>query len=86
MDATSSSPTRPPPLVGLSRELTLLSDRLTAACGGRGSLILIGGEAGIGKTALADQLSRQAMDARLTVLTGHCYDRTETPPYGVPAR
>jgi hypothetical protein len=49
---------------------------------GRGSLVLISGEAGIGKTALADQLMREATDARLHVLAGHCYDRTETPPYG----
>jgi predicted ATPase len=78
----SSPPIPPPPLVGRDRELALLHDRLTAARGGRGSLVLIDGEAGIGKTALADRLARQATDAQVTVLAGHCYDRTETPPYG----
>ena len=82
MDVRSSSPTPPPPLVGRDRELALLHDRLTAARDGRGSLVLIGGEAGIGKTALADALCREAADAGAHVLTGHCYDRTETPPYG----
>src|SRR4051794_12595876 len=82
MDVRSLSPTAPPPLVGRDRELALLDERLTAAQGGRGSLVLIAGEAGIGKTALADCLARAAMDAQLTVLAGHCYDRTETPPYG----
>jgi ATP/maltotriose-dependent transcriptional regulator MalT len=82
MDATAPMPTTPPPLIGRDRELARLRDRLTAAVGGRGSLVLISGEAGIGKTALADGLARAAADTGATVFTGHCYDRTETPPYG----
>jgi DNA-binding CsgD family transcriptional regulator len=82
MDARSSPSVSPPPLVGRGRELALLHDCLTAARGGRGSLVLIGGEAGIGKTALADALCREAAVTGTHVLLGHCYDRTETPPYG----
>src|SRR5437762_2954190 len=82
MSVPSLSPTPPSLLVGRDRELALLHERLTAARGGQGSLVLISGEAGIGKTALADVLAREAMNAHVTVLTGHCYDRTETPPYG----
>src|SRR5262245_10473041 len=81
MDVRSPSPTTPP-LVGRDRELARLHDRLTAAQDHRGSLVLIAGEAGIGKTALADRLAHAATEARLTVLAGHCYGRTETPPYG----
>src|SRR5215213_9276504 len=81
MAVRSSAPT-PPPLVGRDRELALLRDRLAAAQGGRGSLVLIGGEAGIGKTALAGAVGDEATDAGARVLVGHCYDRTETPPYG----
>jgi DNA-binding CsgD family transcriptional regulator len=82
MDARMPSPTAPPPLVGRDRELAVLHDRLTAAQAGRGSLVLISGEAGIGKTALTDRLARAAADVGATVLAGHCYDHTETPPYG----
>ena len=44
--------------------------------------MLIGGEAGIGKTALAEGLCREAGQLGARVLTGRCYDLTETPPYG----
>jgi DNA-binding NarL/FixJ family response regulator len=82
MAVRSSVPTPPPPLVGRDRELALLHDHLSAVRDGRGSLVLISGEAGIGKTALADALCRDAADSGAHVLIGHCYDRTETPPYG----
>src|SRR5690242_9027342 len=43
----------PPALIGRDRELAILWQHLDAALGGHGSLVLIGGAAGIGKTALA---------------------------------
>lgn len=49
---------------------------------GRGGLVLIGGEAGIGKTALAEWLCAEALELGSLVLVGRCYDLTETPPYG----
>ena len=55
---------------------------LAAALAGQGSLVLIGGEAGIGKTALAEALCREAAEQGALVLVGRCYDLTETPPYG----
>jgi tetratricopeptide (TPR) repeat protein len=45
-------------------------------------LLLIGGEAGIGKTALAEALESEAAARGALVLRGHCYDLIETPPYG----
>ena len=82
MNTILPSPLSRPPPVGRDRELALLHDRLTAARDGRGSVALISGEAGIGKTTLADALCREAADMGAHVLTGHCFDRTETPPYG----
>ena len=45
-------------LVGRDRELGILRERLEATCAGHGGLVLIGGEAGIGKTALAEAMCR----------------------------
>ena len=59
---TPSSPNTPVTLVGRDRELGILRDHLDAALAGHGSLVLIGGEAGIGKTALAEALCREASD------------------------
>ena len=71
-----------PLLVGRERELATLRAALDAALAGHGSLVLIGGEAGIGKTALAEWLLAEAADQGALVLVGRCYDLVETPPYG----
>jgi predicted ATPase len=78
--APSSIPAAP--LVGREREQLLLRDALASALAGRGSLVLIGGEAGIGKTTLAESLLSEALARGALVLVGRCYDLSETPPYG----
>ena len=70
------------PLVGREREQALLRAALAAALDGRGSLVLIGGEAGIGKTALAEAALAEAASQGALALVGRCYDLSETPPYG----
>jgi len=70
------------PLVGRTQEQVFLREELTAAIEGRGRLVLLGGEAGIGKTALARNLVREASQLGAYVLAGNCYDLTNTPPYG----
>lgn len=76
------SPLHPSSIVGRDRELGILYDCLDAAVSGQGSLMLIGGEAGIGKTALAEAVCQEAAQRGALVLVGRCYDLTETPPYG----
>ncbi|HET8628379.1 MAG TPA: AAA family ATPase, partial [Thermomicrobiales bacterium] len=71
-----------PALVGRDRELAALRGWLAAALAGRGRLVLVGGEAGIGKTALAEALCQEAAVQGALVLVGRCYDLSETPPYG----
>ncbi len=71
-----------PALVGRDRERALLRDHLAAALAGRGGLVLLGGEAGVGKTALAEWLLAASAAQGALVLVGRCYDLTETPPYG----
>ena len=65
-----------------AHERQILGDHLEAALAGEGRLVLISGEAGIGKTTLVRTLALEAADAGVQVLTGHCYDLTTTPPYG----
>lgn len=69
-------------IVGRSREQLILRDHLASAVVGRGSLVLIAGESGIGKTTLAQSLAQEA-EQRALVLTGCCYDLSANPPYGV---
>ena len=50
------------PFLGREAEMATLSSGLDAAAGGRGGLALIGGEPGIGKSRLADELAAKARD------------------------
>ena len=81
---TSRPPSLGPPsfLVGRDRELALLRDRLAAALAGHGGFVLIGGDPGIGKTALAAVIMHEAAAAGALVLVGHCDDVADVPPYG----
>jgi DNA-binding CsgD family transcriptional regulator len=82
--AEASVQHRHPPhgMVGRERELQLLLEQLERAQDGHGRLVLIGGEAGIGKTTLVRELSFEATQRGKLTLIGHCYDLALTPPYG----
>ncbi len=51
------------------------------AIGGEGSVIVIGGGPGVGKTRLAIESARQAAASRAAVLLGRCYETQEPHPY-----
>ena len=74
------APTR---LYGRDRERALLRDHLSALLEENGGLILIGGTAGIGKTALVEDLASSAAAHGVHVLTGSCFDLETPPPFGV---
>ena len=65
---------------GRDLERTQLAELLSEAQVGHGGLVLINGEAGIGKSALVGSLIEQAAEQNLTVLTGSCYDLASIPP------
>lgn len=77
---TSSLHGHPLSLVGRDREREILRDLLDGVLAGNGSLALISGEAGIGKTALAEEALRHAEHQGALILTGGCYHLTTTPP------
>src|SRR5262245_30828773 len=59
--------------VGRHAELRTLADALDRASGGSPSAILVGGEAGVGKTRLVEEFTGQLADSA-RVLTGGCVD------------
>jgi predicted ATPase len=68
-------------LVGRDRELADFDRRLAAARAGSGALVLVQGEAGAGKTALAHAVARRARAAGLLVAWGACLEGEGAPPY-----
>jgi predicted ATPase len=59
-------------LVGRAPESTLLRDRLRKAWGGAGQIVLLSGEAGIGKSRLGAQLAAEVVDEPHTRLRYQC--------------
>jgi class 3 adenylate cyclase/tetratricopeptide (TPR) repeat protein len=62
-------------------ELAQLRTRLDEALEGRGGLVLIGGEPGVGKTTLVRQLIKEAEGRGAIALFGRCYESEGTVPY-----
>ena len=70
-----------PPYVGRDAELAEVRRLLDQAVKGRGALVLIGGEPGIGKTRLADEILAEARQRGCLAVTGRCYETEGTPPF-----
>ena len=69
------------PPIGRDAELKLLMRHLEEAMTGRGSIVLIGGEPGIGKTHLTAALAESARLRGALVRVGHCYEAEGSAPY-----
>ncbi|MEO8247467.1 MAG: AAA family ATPase [Chloroflexota bacterium] len=78
-----SQPTAPAsaPFVGRHAELDALLQALDEATRGRGRVALIGGEPGIGKSRLAEQLAVRARERELPVLIGRGWEGAGAPAY-----
>ena len=61
-----------PPLIARQRELQRLDACLTSARSVWAAIALLRGEAGMGKSRLAESLAEQARGAGVLVATGHC--------------
>jgi class 3 adenylate cyclase/tetratricopeptide (TPR) repeat protein len=86
-EEVATAPVAPPPLlertpfVGRESERGSLRRLLDQAVRGQGALVMIGGEAGVGKTRLADELLLEARQRGVLAWTGHCYEMEGAPPY-----
>ena len=69
------------PFVGRVGELAALTADLDAAVGGRGGVVLVVGEPGIGKTRLAEELAARATERGAVVLWGRCWEGAGAPSF-----
>ncbi|MGH2730563.1 MAG: ATP-binding protein [Actinomycetota bacterium] len=67
--------------LGRDSELKQLVGVVEEALVGRGRFVMIGGEAGIGKTRLAEELASQVARANFDVVWGSCWTGEGTPPF-----
>jgi len=81
--AADQGPTRPfrVSLVGRDRELAVLTTGLEDALAGRGHLYLVGGEPGVGKTRLLEEVAAMAAARNAAVIWGRCWEREGAPPF-----
>jgi transcriptional regulator with XRE-family HTH domain/tetratricopeptide (TPR) repeat protein len=69
------------PLVARSAEQTAIHAALSEAAGGNGRLVLLTGEPGIGKTRLAQEAAKLALERGFLVASGRCYEPTSGTPF-----
>jgi len=69
------------PFVGREQARSDVRTLLTAAADGRGSLAMVGGEAGVGKSRFLSEVTREARQRGMWVSVGHCHDNGRMRPY-----
>jgi len=68
-------------MVGREEELTRLEDALLAACRGAGSVMIVAGDAGLGKSRLAGEVMQRADRIGAEVMEGSCSEAELALPY-----
>ena len=79
--AAAPSPSGRTPYVGRESERAEARRHLEQAIEGHGGVLLLGGEPGVGKTRLAEELLLEARQRGCLALTGRCYEMEGTPPF-----
>ncbi len=69
------------PFVGREREMAELNAALENALEGRGGIVMLVGEPGIGKTRMTEELAIVASDRGARATRGACYEGGSAPPY-----
>ena len=72
VEAVGSPSINAPPLLGRSLELSALLNVWRQACEGKTGVLLVGGEAGVGKSRLVEALKERVGGEGALVLEGHC--------------
>lgn len=67
--------------VGRHHEVEAMGLALDAACAGKGRLVLLAGEPGIGKTRTALELGAHAAHRGARIVWGRCHEEEGAPPY-----
>jgi tetratricopeptide (TPR) repeat protein len=75
----AASFTQTPPFVGRAQELQTLHEAFRHSERGQPTVLLVEGESGVGKTALARRFSEELQGRGVVVLTGRCYEREAVP-------
>ena len=70
-----------PVMIGRDKELTQLEEALQGAVRGAGQVVMLAGDAGIGKTRLAVELEGRAHKMGIPVLSGSCSEAELSLPY-----
>jgi hypothetical protein len=67
--------------VGRETERGVIRAVIDRALSGRGSLVMLGGGPGVGKSRLSMEMAEYASRAGFRCLVGHCYERDDSFPY-----
>ena len=80
--AAPEFPVHETPLIGRAAELDYLRDLYEDAVGGRGHVVVVSGDAGVGKSRLVAELATGALAGGGHVLVGRCHPSTQMLPFG----